>query len=176
VHLTHRIRVYRLPEPESLQVADAEHLPFESNTFDLGYSCGVLHHTPDTEASIRELVRVVRSGGEIKIMLYNRRSLCAFKCWGKHALLKGRPWKSLRWALWNHVESVGTKGYTRAELHRMLSPLGLIDIKVETYATCADRIERKAFLLPTINAAFGLLLNLSANRLGWFHGIVARKQ
>jgi len=174
-HLTHRIQIYGLPEPESLQVADAEHLPFESNTFDLGYSWGVLHHTPDTEASLRELVRVVRSGGEIKIMLYNRHSLCAFKCWGKHALLKGCPWKSLSWALWNHVESIGTKGYTRAELHRMLSPLGLIDIKVETYATCADRIERKAFLLPTINAALGLLLNLSANRLGWFHGIAARK-
>jgi ubiquinone/menaquinone biosynthesis C-methylase UbiE len=174
-HLTHRIQVYGLPEPESLQVADAEHLPFESNTFHLGYSWGVLHHTPDTEASIRELVRVVRPGGEIKIMLYNRYSLCALKCWGKYALLRGRPWKSLSWALWNHVESIGTKGYTRAELHRMLSLLGLTDIKVETYATSADRIERKAFPLQIINSAFGLLLSLSGNRLGWFHGVVARK-
>src|SRR5262249_26491318 len=44
-NLTHRIQVYDLPQPESLQVADAEVLPFADNTFDLGYSWGVLHHT-----------------------------------------------------------------------------------------------------------------------------------
>src|SRR5262245_48187535 len=62
-HLTHRIEVYGLPVPESVRVADAENLPYESETFDLGYSFGVLHHTPDTEAAIRELVRVIRPGG-----------------------------------------------------------------------------------------------------------------
>ncbi len=174
-HLQHRIRIYELPEPESLQVADAEHLPFESNTFDLGYSWGVLHHTPNTEEALRELVRVVRSGGEIKTMLYNRHSLCAFKSLCKHALLAGRPWKSLRWTLWHHTESIGTKGYTRAELLRMLSPLGLTGVKVETFATTADRIERKTFPLPLFNAVLGCLLRFSGNRLGWFHGITARK-
>jgi ubiquinone/menaquinone biosynthesis C-methylase UbiE len=67
-NLTHRIQVYGLPEPASVKVADAENLPFESGYFDLGYSWGVLHHTPDTEKSVRELVRVVRSGGEIKLI------------------------------------------------------------------------------------------------------------
>src|SRR4051812_23951563 len=114
-NLTHRIATYGLPEPESLRVADAEHLPFPSNSFDLGYSWGVLHHTPDTCAGIAELVRVVRPGGEIKIMLYNRHSLCAYRCWIKNALLKARPWKSLRWVLSNHIESAGTKGYTERE-------------------------------------------------------------
>src|SRR5689334_4329088 len=74
-NLTHRLQVYGLPAPERLQVGDAENLPFESNSFDLGYSWGVLHHTPNTEKAIGELVRVVRPGGEIKIMLYNRHSL-----------------------------------------------------------------------------------------------------
>ena len=39
VNVRHRIEVYGLPQPESLQVGDAENLPFPSNTFDLGYSC-----------------------------------------------------------------------------------------------------------------------------------------
>src|SRR5256885_1717894 len=107
-HLNHRIRIYDLPAPECLKVADAENLPFPSDSFDLGYSWGVLHHTPDTKKAIAELVRVVRPRGEIKLMLYNRHSLCAYRCWLKEALLKGRPWKTLRWILSNCIESVGT--------------------------------------------------------------------
>src|ERR1035438_2335977 len=56
-NVRHRIQLYGLPQPESLQVADAESLPFPSNTFDLGYSWGVLHHTPNTEKALAELVR-----------------------------------------------------------------------------------------------------------------------
>src|SRR3954453_719498 len=43
-NLNHRIKVYGLPAPERIQVGDAEALPFEANSFDLGYSFGVLHH------------------------------------------------------------------------------------------------------------------------------------
>src|SRR6202790_4100093 len=114
-NLTRRIQAYGLPAPEQILVADAEELPFESDTFDLGYSFGVLHHSPDTEKAMAELVRVVQPGGEIKIMLYNRHSIYVFNQWVKFALLRGKPWRSLRSILCNHIESVGTKGYTRGE-------------------------------------------------------------
>ncbi|MGA2137416.1 MAG: class I SAM-dependent methyltransferase [Verrucomicrobiia bacterium] len=74
-HARERIEVYGLPTPEVLQVADAENLPFASDSFDLGYSFGVLHHTPDTGKALAELVRVTRPGGHVKVMLYNRRSI-----------------------------------------------------------------------------------------------------
>src|SRR5215475_10913273 len=35
-NLSHRIRMYNLPDAESLQVGDAEDLPLPSNSFDLG--------------------------------------------------------------------------------------------------------------------------------------------
>src|SRR3954447_1777874 len=54
-NLTHRIDAYHLPAPEQILVADAERLPFETDTFDLGYSFGVLHHSPDTEKAMAEL-------------------------------------------------------------------------------------------------------------------------
>jgi len=175
-NLSRRIRVYDLPEPEALEVADAENLAFPSETFDLGYSWGVMHHTPNTEKAIAELVRVIRSGGELKLMLYNRHSLVTYKCWVKQALLKGRPWKSLRWVLWNHIESIGTKGYTRTEISQMLEPLGLTDIRFETFLTSADRIAGKSLPLRACDALLGLAVRLAGNKLGWFICVSARKR
>src|SRR5262249_37648975 len=56
---------------------DAESLPFEDAAFDLVYAHGVLHHTPDIEAAIAELHRVLRPGGKAIVMLYARWSLAA---------------------------------------------------------------------------------------------------
>jgi ubiquinone/menaquinone biosynthesis C-methylase UbiE len=175
-NLTRRIEVYELPKPECVKVADAEHLPFAPDSFDLGYSWGVLHHTPDTEQAVRDLVRVVRPGGEIKIMLYNRCSLCSLIHWVKYGLLRGRPWRSFRHVLWHHLESIGTKAYTRGELRRMLAPLGLTDLRIETYATSFDHLPWKSFPWSLINLVFDLMLGVTGNRLGFFHGISARKK
>jgi len=174
-NLRHRIQVYDLPQPESLQVADAESLPFPSNSFDLGYSWGVLHHTPNTEKALCELVRVVRPGGEIKIMLYNRHGMYAWKMWIKHAVLRGRPWKSLRWVLWNHVESIGTKGFTEKEVRRMLAPLGLTDIRLDPFITNNDRVVRPGFIFRLCDLLLATILALTGKRLAWFRGISARK-
>ena len=54
------------------------------------YSNGVLHHTPDTAGAVREIHRVLRPGGQTRVMLYHRRS---FAYWGevvlRHGILKG---------------------------------------------------------------------------------------
>lgn len=58
----------------SFQIADAENLEFDSDAFDLVYSHGVLHHTPDTRRAVNEVWRVLRPGGRAVIMLYHRDS------------------------------------------------------------------------------------------------------
>ena len=68
-----RFALYNMPG--DFRVADAEHLPFDDNTFDVVYSFGVLHHTPYTEGAIEEARRVLKPGGKAYIMLYNTRSL-----------------------------------------------------------------------------------------------------
>jgi len=45
------------------RVADAETLPFEDAEFDLVIGHAVLHHIPDVELALREVLRVLRPGG-----------------------------------------------------------------------------------------------------------------
>ncbi len=44
-------------------VADARHLEFEAETFDLVVSQNVFHHIPDWGSAVREIARVLRPGG-----------------------------------------------------------------------------------------------------------------
>ncbi len=60
--------------PGTFRTADAENLDFNDNTFDLVYSHGVLHHTPDTARAVGEIHRVLRPGGRAVVMLYHRNS------------------------------------------------------------------------------------------------------
>ena len=166
-NVCNRIKVYGLPQPEDIRVGDAEHLPFESNTFDLGYSFGVLHHTPDTVKAISEVVRVVKPGGEVKIMVYNRRSIYTWNLWVKHALAKGKPFKSVAWAIWNHLESVGTKAYTKREIAEIFSKLPVERVTVRTEVTAADYLSASAF--PPLNAFFRMLLYFARDRYPWYN-------
>jgi SAM-dependent methyltransferase len=56
------------------RIADAENLEFADDSFDLVYSHGVLHHTPDTARAVREIHRVLKPGGRAVVMLYHRGS------------------------------------------------------------------------------------------------------
>jgi SAM-dependent methyltransferase len=57
--------------PGTTMQADAENLPFPDESFDVVYSWGVIHHTPDTEGCVAEALRVLRPGGRIVLMLYH---------------------------------------------------------------------------------------------------------
>lgn len=70
--VTRRFELYGLEG--AARVADAEQLPFPDGSFDLVYSHGVLHHTPDTQRAFDEAHRVLRPGGTAMIMLYHRDS------------------------------------------------------------------------------------------------------
>lgn len=54
--------------------ADLFRTPFADETFDVVYSIGVLHHTPDTRAATEAIARLVKPGGILSIWVYQRRN------------------------------------------------------------------------------------------------------
>ena len=165
-HVQQRLDLYGL-KCNDLLVADAEDLPFVDNYFDIVYSFGVIHHSPNTIKALEEIIRVLKPGGKAKIMIYNRHSMLAFFFWIKHALLKLRPWKSIAWVLWNHMESLGTKGYTIKEFQNILSKYPeLKEYKVETIYTYYDKLGR----FPKIMQMFAKFITIftGKEKIGWF--------
>lgn len=56
--------------PGAVVQADAEDLPFDDNSFDIVFSSGVLHHTPNGQKAVDEIYRVLKPGGDAVVMLY----------------------------------------------------------------------------------------------------------
>jgi len=56
-------------------VGDAEELMFPTATFDMVFSNGVLHHTPEIGRSFREAHRVLKAGGDFWVILYHKNSI-----------------------------------------------------------------------------------------------------
>jgi ubiquinone/menaquinone biosynthesis C-methylase UbiE len=109
-----------------LRVCDAEHLPFPDSTFDIVYSYGVMHHSPDTRQCIREARRVLKPSGALRIMVYNHPSLTGLMLWLRYGWWRR---KSLRQTVYEHLESPGTKSYTREEARVMLDGFEQIEFQ-----------------------------------------------
>lgn len=112
-------------------VGDAERLDFADDTFDLVYSWGVLHHSPDTARAVREVHRVLKPGGVARIMVYHTWSLVGLMLWTRYALLRMRPWTSLAAIYARHLESPGTKAYTRAGARALCRDFAEVRIRVQ---------------------------------------------
>jgi ubiquinone/menaquinone biosynthesis C-methylase UbiE len=119
-------------------IGDAENLAFPDESFEVVYSFGVLHHTPDTERAIREAHRVLRRGGRAIVMLYHRTSLYY---WGallfKRGVLGGDLLRATPAELMSrYVEYTETggrplvKAYTRGETRRMFQMFSECQITV----------------------------------------------
>jgi ubiquinone/menaquinone biosynthesis C-methylase UbiE len=157
--------VYGLPG--TFVNGDGERLPFADDSFDVVYSWGVIHHSPDPPGVVREIQRVLRPGGELLAMVYHVRSLLALQAWAVFGLLKGNPRAGVRELIARHVESPGTQVYTMKQAKELFC--GFEDVKVEPIVTRFDlRLGRRLFL-PSWTR------HLVPSRLGWFLVVRGKK-
>jgi SAM-dependent methyltransferase len=153
--------------PESLANGDAELLPFVDEAFDLVYSWGIFHHTPDTARAVDEVYRVLKPSGECRIMLYHRRSLVALQCYMRYGVLRGRPFAPLRELIASHMESPGTKAFAISDVRCLFRRFR--SLSVQPVVSAYDlRLGRRRFVPRW-------MLRLVPSRVGWFLLISGRK-
>lgn len=149
---------------------DAENLAFADETFDLFYSYGVLHHTPDTQKAIDEAHRVLKKNGKVLIMLYHKglayRWICLQYFWlklcGKNISLPDMITKK-----YDHTPL--SKMYSKEEARSMFSKFSNVEISVVTYGGVKEN--KKLWWIYYLLNAFPFLMN----KLGSFLIIKAKK-
>jgi ubiquinone/menaquinone biosynthesis C-methylase UbiE len=153
-----------------VQQEDCENLSFPNESFDLVYSFGVLHHTPDIMKAISEIYRVLKPKGAAKVMLYNRYSWPVLRRWIDHALKKGKLFRSIDDIIYYYQESPGTKVFS---IHQIPDLFRLFS-KVDVYGqiTPYDFMCPPKILPDRLNR---LLIRALGNRFGWNLMITAIK-
>src|SRR4051794_16171000 len=75
---------------------DAEHLPFDDESFDLVFGHAVLHHLPDLDQAFREFLRVLRPGGTLLFAGEPSRHGDRIAAYPKRGALKAAPvWRAI---------------------------------------------------------------------------------
>jgi SAM-dependent methyltransferase len=135
-----RARLERVPgaTPDQVQQGSALDLPFPDESFDRVVSIGCLHATGDLWRAVSEARRVLRPGGELLMMVYNRHSARRVLLWpilsARHRLVAGAPTAEewLRYANDGTAEGEPapyTDFVSPAELRGLLH--GMRDVRIE---------------------------------------------
>lgn len=121
------------------ETENGEHLSYENSSFDAVFSDAVIQHMPHEEQAVREMSRVVKTGGVVIIAVVNR--------WSIHAFVRAIQ------RLFGYRNEYGSeKFYSHIDLRRLMQDAGL-RVEVETGFYPAYGIYR----LKRYAAVFGVL-------------------
>ena len=85
-----------------------------------------MHHSPDTEQCFREALRVLKSGGEARIMVYHHPSLTGLMLWLRYGACVGSRSGRLCMNTWRVL---GPQTYTKAEIPSAMAGLENVVIR-----------------------------------------------
>lgn len=172
-----RLRCEQSGLKPDLRQTDAENLPFADGLFDVVYSYGVMHHSPDTQKCLDEAWRVLKPGGTARIMLYHHASLTGIMLWLRYGLWRGQ---SIRRCIYERLESPGTQTFTKAEVAKMMARFE--GVRIEQAFSPGDLLLSQPsarFQSPAYRVVWKLfprgLMRRVARRWGLFLLITARK-
>jgi len=139
-------------------VADAQSLPFAEGTFDYVLAFGCLMHMPDTPRAISEILRVLKKGGKMGAMMYNKNSLhWWYYIYLSKGILQGKLWKLGKQGLANRytdgVYEGGnelTKFYTTREVKEMFKDFSSVSVEVVDDFTCLNHFPHRHLPLGSL--------------------------
>jgi ubiquinone/menaquinone biosynthesis C-methylase UbiE len=152
-----------------LKLADASDIPYPSNSFDIVYSNGVLHHTPDTVRCISEAYRVLKPGGQLIFTMYHFYS--AFHFFDKllfQGLCQGKLFTLGYHGLMSTTEKMAdginikplVKTYSKRQLKTMLADFSTVKFEIALFNRGHIPIVGR-FIPP-------FLENFIARWIGWY--------
>lgn len=139
-----------------LLVADGEALPFVDECFDLVFAHGVVQYTTDDVALVGECHRVVRTGGQVIVQVYNRHSWLNLLSKVMHVELE-------------HEDAPVLRKYSAGELRRLTAPFSEVRIVPERFPV-TSRLHKGwkgAVYNRLFVGAFNLLPRATVRRFGW---------
>lgn len=163
--------------PEIL-VGDAESLQFDDNNFDLVFSNGVLHHTPDISQAFTEVHRVLKPNGEFWLTLYNKNSffywiyivLC--EQWLRGGYKKRSIQERLGMIEYTTSSELPLVNvYTKTEIKKLLTATGFTIRQIKIRKFVIDDLPKRLRSLPIPTN----LLNAIGKFCGWYLVIRASK-
>jgi ubiquinone/menaquinone biosynthesis C-methylase UbiE len=150
-----------------LHLCDASQLPFASNSFDIVFSIGVLHHTNDTIRCISEAYRVLKPRGTFIMALYHFWSLPHLYLLS-HGILHGNlrklGYRNLLSTIEGGADGITIKPLVKLYSRRVVRTI-LADFSETTTQTCGlayDRIPLVGRFMPSV-VGKGL-----ERRWGWY--------
>jgi ubiquinone/menaquinone biosynthesis C-methylase UbiE len=152
---------------------DAESLPFDTGTFDLVYSNGVVHHTPNTRRAVAEILRVLKPGGRAIVMVYAENSLQYWRNLVWHYGMKSGDLASRSMAeiMSRSVERTGNdarplvKVYTKPRLRALFK--AFTDVQIVQRQISPELVPRRLrWLLPVVERVAGWNLIVKATKPG----------
>ena len=175
---TTRARLAAFGLEGDVQQGDGERLDFEEASFDLVFSWGVIHHSSDMDRALQELVRVLRPGGTIVLMVYNRHSLFygVYKALQHAQPLAQRAGFHFEGARTRDTEGLVVRHFTPRELQAKLEAVGLENVAVQPYGQDSELLPLpRRIRVPITDRLPQTAKDWTLDRLGHQLAVTARK-
>lgn len=124
---------------------DAERLAFADGEFDMVWSWGVIHHSARTGRALKEIHRVLKPGGETRLMVYNMEGMQAYISLMRRYMFGFWRGKSLDETLWRDTDGFTARYYTRDGWTDMLSTF-FENVEIAFYGQDSDAVPLPRFL------------------------------
>jgi len=128
---------------------DARSLDFPDETFEFVWSWGVIHHSSQTGVIIKEIHRVLRPGGETRIMVYNIDGMGAYASIVRNHLIGFWRGRSLDDSLWKNSDGYMARYYSKDMLADILR-IFFTQVTTEAFGQDADAVPLPRRIRPFV--------------------------